>query len=146
MTSIGKNRYSADGFVEEILSECRARLEKSHFSDDEISMYLDRVVSILDCYHEQFGDDLEFEYRVFKRFRRVELRLVVQGEKFNPLEKEKEEGDTGQSVERELGSLARNQIATVAHTYIAGRNIVTVVSPRGGSKAIHRSPMLWAAV
>ena len=112
---------------DEILAECRTALEKHRFSEDEIDFYLSHVANILNCYRERFGDDTKLEYHVRKRFNRIELRLVVQGEKVNPLEWTKERGDTGQSVEQALSPLAWNQTDVISHVYLAGRNIFTIL-------------------
>ena len=146
MRSTKKSAVLTDSCISEILADCRALMEKHHFSEDEIDLYRRHVVNVLDCYRERFGGETAVEYRVLKRFKRVELRLAVPGEKFNPLQQEKEEGDAGQSVQQALSPLVWNQTVAVSHVYVAGKNLVSIASPRIQAKAVHRSPMLWAAV
>ena len=146
MRSTKKSTILTDECSNEILSDCRSLLEKYRFSDDEIDLFLNHAADVLRCYREHFGEDAQLEYRVRKRFKRVELRLVMRGEKLSPLEAKKEMGDTNQSVQQALSPLVWNQTIAISHVYVAGRNVVTVVSPRIEAKALHRSPMLYAAI
>lgn len=55
MRSTKKSAVLTDSCISEILADCRALMEKHHFSEDEIDLYRRHVVNVLDCYRERFG-------------------------------------------------------------------------------------------
>lgn len=135
-----------DVSVLEISAECRALLEKYGFSGDEIDVYLKRVLSVFGCYRQQLSQSTTFEYRIYKRYGRVELWLILKGKRIDPREEEREQGDIAQFIQQLLNPLVWNQTVVTSHIYVAGYNIVTVASPRIRAKKPHQSPMLYSSL
>lgn len=136
----------SSGCIDNILAECRAFLKKNRFEDDEIGLYLGRVANVLNSYREHFGEDATIRYRIRKRYHRIEFRLGLRGEKFDPLQAEKETDDIGRSVRRELSPLVWNRTHAASYVYLSGTNIVTIATPRIWVRSIIHSPMLWAPI
>lgn len=146
MKSGFKKASLSDACISDVLAECRDVLEKRQFTEDDIDPYLESVASMLACYREHFGEDAEIKYRIRRRFGRIELRVALRGEKLDPLQQEMESNDTGQSVRRVLRPLVWDQVRSASYAYLAGVNIVSIASPHIRAQALHRSPMLWAAI
>ena len=136
----------SDSGVSEILSECRAQMEKGRFPSSEIESFLDRVTEILGFYREQDGEGKQVEYLIRRRFRGVELRLGIHGEKLNPLEAEREKADVGRSVQQMLSPLSLIQPVGVSYLYIRDLNVVIITGIRTQVESPHRSPMLYTAM
>lgn len=119
---------------------------KYHFSEDEIEAYLQRVLYVFGCYQQQLSKDTEFEYRIYKRYARVELWLILKGKRIDPQKKEPLPGDAAQFIQQTLNPLVWNQSVVTSHIYVTGYNVVTIASPRIRAKKPHQSPMLYSSL
>ena len=145
MRSTRKSGCLNDGFIDEILCDCRTLLEENRFSKEDADAYLERVTDVLGFCREGLGEDAELTYYLYKHHGMIELRLDMHGERLSPLVTETGEIDIGRSVLQELNPLLRSRTVTTSHVYVGGHNIVTVTSPRAEAKT-HRSPMLYATI
>lgn len=131
--------------VKNIYAECREYLEKNKFSKDEIALYIAAVNDVMMIYREHFGEEKEIEYFVHKRFGKIELSIILKGEKISPFEAAEEES-TRILAEKALRPLLVNKTEQITHLYSAGRNYVIITSPPYRSKSILKSPMLWSVI
>lgn len=145
MKSFNKTLLSAENKGEPILSECRELLEKYKFSEDEITVYLEDVKSVLAYYLKKCGAGTEVSYIVRKRAKRIELKLIVNGEKRSPLD-EVDDISERNSVKKALMPMLVNKTEHISHLYIRDRNVVYVTSAQIHGKSFWRSPMLWAVI
>ena len=139
-----KTLLSAQNCGDNILSECRDLLMKHKFSDDEIRLYLEDVRSVLNFYYDRLGPETEVSYLVRKRAGKIELRLVIAGEKYSPLDEEFN-ASRSSSVKKAIMPLLVNKTQHISYLYARNRNIVFITSARI-HKSILKSPMLWAVV
>ncbi len=128
-----------------VVAESRRIMEKEGFCDEECEVFADKAIEILNDCRECFGDGYEFEYLVRRHYGRVELRIILAGERFNPFENGN--GAEERSQDKSLYRLLRDRTSTVYYSYVAGRNIIMIYSPtiRQREFAI-KSPILWVLI
>ena len=128
-----------------IFAETRELLKKNKFSKDEIALFIANVNDVLMIYRDKFGEDKEMEYLIRKRFRRIEVSIIVAGEQMSPFDVEVE-SSTRMQTEKALKPLLVNKSDQISHIYSIGRNFVTITSPQIQTKTIWKSPMLWSVI
>lgn len=118
-------------------------LTKAGFHEDECTVFTDKTVRILDDCRDRFGEGHPFTYSVRRRFGRIELKLNLPGERFDPFVEGSRaaEWNTEKSLYRQL----KDRTSTVYYSYAAGHNLISVHS----SAITHRelsikSPIVWA--
>lgn len=133
----------ADNRNSGVITEGKAALEKAGFVAEECAVFADKILGLLDDSRDLFGEGKEYEYAIGKRFGRIELHIVIAGEKFNPFENGR--GAVIRERERSLRSFIVDRTTSMSYNYIAGKNIITIFSPaiRRRELAI-KSPILWA--
>ena len=120
-------------------------LTKAGFQEDECEEFAEKAVGVLDDCRDHFGEGYEFEYSAGRRFGRIELKIRIPGERFNPFEDGS--GAKRRSVEKVLCRQLRDKTATVYYSYAAGYNIISVYSSEIRHKEFAvRSPILWALI
>lgn len=133
----------ADNRISGVISESMAALQKAGFEEEECAVFANKILGLLDDSRELFGEGKEFEYAIGRRFGRIELHLIISGEKFNPFEDGR--GAEDREKDRSLRIFIKDKTTSVSYNYIAGKNIITIFSPaiRRHELAI-KSPILWA--
>ena len=142
---IKKGVLTADYTNSEILAEGMRAMEKAGFQEEECILFTEKTEAVLQDYYERFGEGIGFEYTIYKRFGRIELKLGVPGEKYDPLK----EGKNSQALadDRSVYQLIRDNTVVVSSGYYAKRNLVTVYSPRIRRREVAvKSPVVWAVV
>lgn len=135
----------SEGDIEKILSESRAALSKIRLSESGAADFMKAVSEILQYYRGIFPEDTEVRYRLRKRLGRLQLDILVRGEKRNPLE-EGEWADK-QAGRKYIRSLSEDQNADAYYRYLADRNIITVFSPSAiEQKSLLSQPMVQAVL
>ena len=76
----------SDNSKNPIIDDSRAFFAFKGFSEDDSEYYISRLIKLLDDYADHFGEGVEFEYVLFKRFSRLEIRIKIPGERYDPLE------------------------------------------------------------
>ena len=77
-----------------VLADALALIKQRGFAEDEITRFTEKAVRILDKCAEHYGAGTQFQYQASRYLGRVRLRIVVQGNRYDPLTDE----DTNNSV------------------------------------------------
>ena len=140
-----QSKLSADNRVNSFLLESVKLLKKEGFHEDECKEFVEKAAGILDDIRGRFGEGYEFEYSVRKHFGRIELRIIIPGERFNPFEDGS--GAEKRSVEKVLQRQLRNTTTTIYYSYALGKNIISVYSSTIRRRDFEiKSPILWALI
>ena len=143
--STKKCTLSSEDAKNQIFADTRQLLEKKKFSKDEIALFLAQVNDVIMIYREKFGAEKEVEYLVRKRYRRIEVSIIVEGDKISPFDVPCV-NSTRMLTEKALKPLLVNKIDQISHVYSIGRNFVTITSPQFQTSKIWKSPMLWSVI
>ena len=130
---------------EYVFADCREMMRKYKFSEDEIALFIAEINDILTVYRKRFGEEKKVEYIVRRKLLRVECSLIIKGEKVGPYDEETE-SSTRRMTEKALKPLLVNKTEQVSYIYSIGRNFIMLSSPEIQTKAIWKSPVLWAIV
>ena len=142
---IRKCRLQNDNRDNIVINDMREILEKAGFAKGDIDIHTEKITGILDDYAAHFGEGTEFEYAIRKRTGRLEARLFIRGEKYDPFEN----GSNSKQriIEKALNLNLGSQGSAISYTYASGRNIVTGSVPVDNKKkSILKDPMIWAAI
>ncbi len=133
----------ADNRDNPVIADCLKLLNKADFSKEETNVFTDKAVRVLDDCRDRFGEGYPFTYSVRRRFGRIELRMIVPGERFDLFTEgtRSSEWSTEKSLYRQL----KDRTSTVYCSYAPGHNLISVYS----SVLTHRefsikSPIVWA--
>ena len=134
-----------DNSTSPIVTESVAMLRDANFDDRYIEQFADDVVGVLNDYAELVGEGTEIEYSLNKGLVRIELRALIPGEQYNPLE------SGADAKRRKLASVAtlnlNTETAKVSYRYAFERNIVSVSVPLSERrKGIIKNPMVIAVI
>lgn len=113
----------ADNSQSIIAADSREAFAARGFSDSDIEYYINRLVGVLDDYTQHFGEGTEFEYIIFKRLGRLEIRVSIPGEKYDPFENG--EDSRRRRIEKALNVNLNSQVSVINYAYFSGRNIIT---------------------
>lgn len=84
MKPIGKGVLLSDNSSNKIIDEVISVLRKNDFDDAMISQFTDNAVKVLNDYAGLVGEGTEITYLISKRFAKVELKVMIPGEKYDP--------------------------------------------------------------
>ena len=82
MTKNGK--LTSDNTFCPAASDTRKVLLKAGFSASDADLFTERLTELLNDYTAAFGEGTKFQYTVWKNAVKVELRITIPGEKFDP--------------------------------------------------------------
>lgn len=141
-------RHTIDTLDEEniagIIEKCRAALAGNRISESGSSQFLETADTVLhDFLH--FFPDAKVRWRMRSRLGRIELNILVRGEKRNLLE----EGNLKDSdfITSGLRALKDDMSVFAGYRYIRETNIITICSPPPEDRQnILRQPMFQAVV
>lgn len=124
------------------LSEMKMLMEKRGFPEEDVILFIEKAVRLLDKCADQFGEGTKFRYAIDKHFGRVRLRLIFISA-LNPTISE--EYDTVDSVFEFVTQLFMNDNSPfVSYRKIQNRDIITLYSPvKPRKKHSLKSPKLW---
>ena len=131
--------------IGKLLSESRMALSKIRLSESGAADFMEAVSDIMQYYRKVFPEDTEVRYRLRKRLGRIQLDVVIRGERKNPLEEGKwADNHAGIKLIRPLSG---DQNADVYCNRLGGRNIVTVFSPSAIEAGnLLKQPMIVAVI
>ncbi len=131
--------------ISTILQDSRNAIVKTKISKQQAENFMEKVSRVLEDYREQFPGSTECKYRVRKWFGRVELILVVSGEKKDPFEDGKEAVE--RTLNKSLSDLFLAPNTEMNYIYAKGLNIIYIHSPLGEMEAnLLKQPMLYAVL
>ena len=98
------------------------------YTEDEIAPFTANTLRLLNDYTDYFGAGKDVEYTLKKSFYKIDLRLVIPGDHFDPFER-------GSNVEeRIINNIATVNLnsgkARIHYKYTNNRNYITVRKPR----------------
>ena len=67
-----------------IVTDSVSRLKGAGFADNYIWHFTGSLVGILNDYAELIGEKTEVQYRLIKKFTKIELRIQIPGAQFDP--------------------------------------------------------------
>ena len=127
------------------IADSLALLKKHEYPEDEIQRFTENAVRILDNLSMHYGAGTQFQYLVSKRLGRVRLRVVLQGDRFDPSPKEGEASNSILNFVMRLFLLDKSSY--ISYKRMQGWNIITTFSAMKNPKAVSfKSPLLWAIV
>lgn len=91
---------------------------------------------VLQEYREKFGDESTFRIRLIKRLSTVKVELIVQGEAYNPLVKDNDDGEEMPGLPASIG-------LAPSWNYKNGKNYVVFTSKK---KPISSTVKIFAAI
>lgn len=140
-----KSTLSANNWDNPYIKESLKVLKRAGFHEDECNIFVEKTVDLMDDYTDRFGEGYEFEYSVRRKYGRVELKVRLAGEQFNPFEDGS--GAKERSFEKVLYRQLRDKTATIYYNYVNGYNIITVCSSGIQHRELAvKSPILWALI
>ena len=142
---VQKGTLEADNSNSPIITEGKESLRKLGFSERHIDYFCERMIAVLNDYSEKFGEGVEIEYTIRKRFGRAQAVIYIPGENYDPFENGND--SRRRKIEKALALNIYSQDATIDHAYLMGRNSVTGSIPlEKNDKSIFRNPYIWATV
>ena len=140
-----KSSLMRDNASNPVVKDSADMLRSARFSDEYVEQVKDQAVSILNDYAQLLGEGTEIEYTIERLFFRLELRLSIKGEEFNPF---KSGSDASKRSFDSLLSLNLNTEASrISYDYILGYNLITVSIPlTDRTRKFFRDPMVLAVV
>ena len=142
---VQKGTLEADNSNSPIITEGKELLRKLGFSERHIDFFCERMIAVLNDYSEKFGEGVEIEYIIRKRFGRAQAVIYIPGENYDPFENGND--SRRRKIEKAFALNIYSQDATIDHAYLMGRNIVTGSIPlEKNDKSFFRNPYIWATV
>ena len=140
-----KSSLLRDNSANEIISDSAAMLRGSGFEDEYIGRFTDNAVSLLNDYAELIGVGAKIEYSFVKRFARLDLRILIQGEAYDPFK------SGSDAKKRSLANVVNMNLNTetvrVSYRYALGYNVISVSAPlTERRKSLIRDPMLLSVI
>ena len=144
-TLLIKSTLQTDNTDNTIIVKTREILSEKGFAESDIYLFINSLIGLLDDYSERFGKGTEIEYSIYKYLGRIEAKVFIPGEQYDPFEN----GDN--SEQRKIQKLLNVSLGsyeyTVSYSYHVGRNIITVRVPfERKKKSILKDPMIWAVI
>ena len=144
-TFIQKYALQVDNGDNTIIQEARDILTASGLAESDIYLFIKSLIGLLDDYTEHFGEGTEIEYLVHKHFRRIEVKLFIPGERYDPFESGN--NSKQRKIEKMLNVNLGSYESTVSYSYYVGRNVVSAKVPLERKKtSILKDPMIWAVI
>ena len=135
----------SDNSKNPIIDDSRAFFADKGFSEDDSEYYISRLIKLLDDYADHFGEGVEFEYVLFKRFSRLEIRIKIPGERYDPFENG--EDSRRRKIERTLDVNLNSQTSIISYTYAAGKNLIFGSIPLDRKRHFMlKDPVIWATL
>ena len=142
---IKKSTLLEDNRENSIIEDGREFLAKKGFTKDDIEYFADRMVGVLDDYAAQFGAGTHIDYSVRKHLGRIEAKVYIPGEKYDPFENGND--SMRRKIEKALALNMSSQDSCISHSYMMGRNVVVGSVPSNSkSKSLLKDPFLWATI
>ena len=127
-----------------VLNSAQA-LKKAGFPDSSIERFNDDAVSLLNDYAELFGEGTAVTYSIRRRLVKIELRLWISGENYDPFTNG--DGAVERTENRVLRLNLNTETTSVSHSYFAGRNMISVDIPLTEKRRkLVKDPMIWAVI
>ena len=135
----GENANSA------IVTDSAEMLRAAGIEDNYIELVTYGLTGLLDDYAGLMGEGTEVSYRLRKKLTRIEIRIQIAGEQYDPFTNGEE------ALKRKAEKLAElnlnADIASVSYKYTAGCNTVTVSVPlTERKKPFYRKPIFLSLV
>ncbi len=140
---IRKGQLLLDNRENPIIKEGQKALTKNGYDPEDIAYYAERIVSVLNDYAQHFGVNTPFEYIIGRRFGRMEVNILIPGDRFDPFEFG--EGSKRRRIEKLLNLNLSSQEPAINYSYVLGRNVITGLVPLvKKKKSILTDPTAWA--
>ena len=138
-TLMQDNRESA------IVLDSVQTLKRAGFSDESIERFTANAVSLLDDYAKHFGEGSAITYSIRRRLVKIELRLLIPGENYDPFTNG--DGAEERTRNRVLRLNLNTETTSVSHSYFVGRNMISVDIPLAEKRQkLIKDPMIWAVI
>ena len=130
---------------ETIVPDCREALQKAGITEPEADLFAEQVAGILEDYAAGFDGDVKVQYLLWKSLLKLELRLVIPGESFDPF-------TDGSRASKRLfskmfGLNAESEGVAVSYRYAVNRNIISISVPRERKrKKLFKDPVIWGVI
>ena len=129
----------------QILAACRKSAEKQGLDEEQREQFIQTVSDVLEDYAGQMPADCEIRYHVRAHFGRVELRLRIYGEKFDPFYQGEKAAE--RLFQKRIDRVHLDCETSISYFYSPGINTVIIHSPRKKeSRNILKQPMVLAAL
>lgn len=128
-----------------IVTDSVSRLKGAGFADSYIWHFTGSLVGILNDYAELIGEKTEVQYRLIKKFTKIELRIQIPGAQFDPFTSGSE------AQKRMIEALTHINLNTelpdVSYKYQSGANVIFISVPLDRKKKkLYKDPMFLAVV
>ena len=130
--------------INQILTEYREAIKKTKHKESTIEEFIESTATTLFDYYTQFPEDTEIQYRIRKRFSRIELYISIPGEKKSVYEcgTLSEERETT----RRIRSMKLGSSLEMQYLYMRGSNILIFLTPPAKNDSVVLNPMILASL
>ena len=144
-------KYRKEGILtlanaaETVAADSRAALLKAGFSESEADRFAAQATGILKDYAVELDVDTRVEYVILRRLGKMELRMLIPGEAFDPFtdgkDAKKRSFEKLYSLNPEYGN------SEISYKYAMRCNIVSVSVPlTQKEKKLIKDPVLWGKI
>lgn len=126
-SSSSRSTLLHDNSTNEIISGSREMLSRAGFDDNYIDYFSDCTVGLLNDYAELTGEGTEIEYSLKKRLTKIDLRILIPGESFDPFENGSEANR--RQAEKLTDLNLNSDLPTVSYKYESSENRVSISVP-----------------
>ena len=143
MTKNGK--LTSDNTFCPAASDTRKVLLKAGFSASDADLFTERLTELLNDYTAAFGEGTKFQYTVWKNAVKVELRITIPGEKFDPFS----EGDGAKkrTYENIFSANPDTGSSVMTYRYKMRCNLISIAISRPEKpKKLIKDPVIWGVI
>ena len=113
------------------------------FEDGIVNMFSDDVVSVLNDYAELIGEGTEIRYSLAKKLGKIELKVLIPGEAYDPFKNGSEAKD--RTLKNIVTINLNTSTVSVSYKYLLGHNAISVTIPLTEKKrSLIKDPMVLA--
>ena len=126
------------------LTEYNEAIGRTRLKKKDVDAFMESTSKTLFDYCKQFPEDTEFQYRIQRRFLRVEMRIQIPGEKKDIYEYGKMSEE--REILRKIHSLKLASSLDMQYFYIKGSNTIIFLSPPVRNRSVLTNPMVIASL
>ena len=120
-------------------------LKEKKFDESLIDRFSNDFISVLNDYSKLVGAGTEFTYFHIRRFTRIDIKVVIPGDDYDPFEEG--EGARARIFRRVIRLNLNTEAAAISHQYVAGKNVISISIPLSvRRRSLLKSPTLIATV